>query len=156
VVISLISKAQLVHAYLNKHQVSANVDCEISLRFTLRNGSTMGGVGESLYAVNNTDLPHYATDGSGNLSTEYHANLQLRHSVFWTVVIILAYAAVFIVGIVGNAIVICAITFTRQMRTVTNLFILNLAVADMSVVIFCLFPNLLANIFVRKYNSFID
>jgi hypothetical protein len=116
----------------------------------------MDGVGESLYAVNNTDLPHYATDGSGNLSTEYHANLQLRHSVFWTIVIFLAYAAVFIVGIVGNASVISVITFTRQMRTVTNLFILNLAVADMSVVIFCLFPNLLANIFVRKYNSFID
>jgi hypothetical protein len=123
--------------------------------FTLMNGSTTDGGGESLFYAN-TDLPYHATNGSGNFSTEYNNTLQLRHSLFWTVVIIFAYVVVFAVGIVGNAMVISVLTMKRQMRTVTNMFILNLAIADMSVVIFCLIPNLLANIFVRKYNHFIQ
>jgi hypothetical protein len=123
--------------------------------FTLMNGSTADGGGESLF-YENTDLPYHGTNGSGNFSTEYNNTLQLRHSLFWTVVIIFAYVVVFAVGIVGNAMVISVLTMKRQMRTVTNMFILNLAIADMSVVIFCLIPNLLANIFVRKYNNFIQ
>jgi hypothetical protein len=134
--------------------MSANFGFGIGSRFPPMNGSTVDSDGgSSLSAVNNTDLPYH---GSGNISTEYVASLQLRHSVFWTIVISIAYAAVFAVGIAGNAIVVSFVKLKRQMRTVTNLFILNLAIADLIVLIFCLLPNLLANIFVRKYNLFIQ
>jgi hypothetical protein len=102
----------------------ANFDIETDSKSTLVNGSTMDRGGESSSIA---DFPYYVTNGSTNFSTEYDAKLQLRHSVFWTVLIliILAYVAVFAVGIAANAVVVCVITFSRQMRTVTNIYILN-------------------------------
>jgi hypothetical protein len=93
----------------SKRIMSANFDFGIRSRIPPMNGSGStvdGSGGSSLSAVNNTYLHYYATNGSGNLSTEYDARLQLRYSVFWMVVISIAYAAVFAVGIAGNAMVV--------------------------------------------------
>ena len=48
----------------------------------------------------------------------------------------LFYSLIFVVGIVGNVLVAAAVARRPKMRTVTNLFILNLAVSD---VVMCLF-----------------
>ncbi|XKL60348.1 hypothetical protein PGB90_001364 [Kerria lacca] len=44
----------------------------------------------------------------------------------------------FVVGLVGNALVCIAVYKNRAMRNVTNYFIVNLAVADFMVLLFCL------------------
>uniref|UniRef100_A0A1B0CBY3 G-protein coupled receptors family 1 profile domain-containing protein n=2 Tax=Lutzomyia longipalpis TaxID=7200 RepID=A0A1B0CBY3_LUTLO len=43
--------------------------------------------------------------------------------------------------IVGNALVCIAVYTNHSMRTVTNIFIVNLAVADFFVILFCLPPT---------------
>ncbi|XP_045480539.1 orexin/Hypocretin receptor type 1-like isoform X2 [Harmonia axyridis] len=59
----------------------------------------------------------------------------------WTWVLIFFHAMVFLVGIVGNFLVCVAVYRNHSMRTVTNYFIVNLAVADFLVILFCLPPT---------------
>lgn len=61
----------------------------------------------------------------------------------WTWVLIVCNAAVFIVGLVGNALVCVAVYRNHTMRTVTNYFIVNLAVADFLVILMCLPPTVI-------------
>lgn len=62
-----------------------------------------------------------------------------------------AYVLVFVVGLIGNSFVIAVVYRSPRMRTVTNFFIVNLAVADVLVIVFCLPATLMSNIFVREY-----
>ncbi|GJQ72670.1 GPRNNA7 [Trypoxylus dichotomus] len=72
-----------------------------------------------------------------------------RHSMTMTIVYCVAYLLVFAVGIVGNFFVIAVVFRSPRMRTVTNFFIVNLAVADILVIVFCLPATLMSNIFVH-------
>ncbi|XP_046805971.1 neuropeptide SIFamide receptor [Lucilia cuprina] len=71
-----------------------------------------------------------------------------RHSLVMTIVYCIAYVIVFLVGLVGNSFVIAVVLRMRNMRTVTNYFIVNLAIADILVIVFCLPATLMSNIFV--------
>ncbi|XP_059479765.1 orexin receptor type 2-like [Neocloeon triangulifer] len=51
------------------------------------------------------------------------------------------HGLIFIAGLIGNALVCAAVVRNPQMRTVTNYFIVNLAVADFMVLVFCLPPS---------------
>lgn len=53
-------------------------------------------------------------------------------------ILIFMHITVFIAGILGNSLVCIAVYRNRSMRTVTNYFLVNLAVADLMVIIFCL------------------
>ncbi|CAN8002022.1 unnamed protein product, partial [Ixodes hexagonus] len=53
------------------------------------------------------------------------------------------HVAVFVVGLVGNTLVCVAVYRNQAMRTVTNYFIVNLAVADFLVILVCLPPTVL-------------
>lgn len=74
----------------------------------------------------------------------------LKHGCGWTITLIIAYLTILVVGVIGNLVVILVVLMRRQMRTVTNLFIMNLAVADFFVIVFCVPSTLLANVFSRK------
>ncbi|XP_045487912.1 neuropeptide SIFamide receptor-like [Pieris rapae] len=71
-----------------------------------------------------------------------------RHNSAMTAVYCVAYLLVFLVGLVGNFFVIAVVYRSPRMRTVTNFFIVNLAVADILVIVFCLPATLMSNIFV--------
>ncbi|XP_052748225.1 orexin receptor type 2-like [Galleria mellonella] len=58
-------------------------------------------------------------------------------------ILIGTHTAVFVMGLVGNALVCVAVYRNHTMRTVTNYFIVNLAVADFMVILFCLPPTVL-------------
>jgi len=45
-------------------------------------------------------------------------------------------------SIVGNILVLVVIAVHKRMRTITNFFLANLAVADLCVGVFCVLPNL--------------
>ncbi|KAF7248139.1 Cholecystokinin receptor type A [Varanus komodoensis] len=60
---------------------------------------------------------------------------------------ILLYALIFLLGVLGNTLVIIVLIRTKRMRTVTNIFLLSLAISDLMLCFFCmpftLIPNLL-------------
>lgn len=59
----------------------------------------------------------------------------------WALVVM--HVVVFFVGLVGNALVCVAVYRNHSMRTVTNYFIVNLALADFLVILFCLAPTVI-------------
>lgn len=85
------------------------------------------------------------------MSNEDSYEMLYRHSVTMTVVYCIAYFIVFSFGLIGNSFVIAVVFRAPRMRTVTNFFIVNLALADILVIVFCLPATLMSNIFVRKY-----
>lgn len=56
------------------------------------------------------------------------------------------YTVTFIVGLVGNSLVCFAVWRNNNMRTVTNVFIVNLALGDFLVILLCLPPTLVQDI----------
>lgn len=61
-------------------------------------------------------------------------------------IVIAMYILTFIIGLSGNILVCFAVWRNRQMRTVTNMFIVNLSVADLGIIIICLPPTLLVDV----------
>uniref|UniRef100_A0A8D8QUD3 Orexin receptor type 2 n=1 Tax=Cacopsylla melanoneura TaxID=428564 RepID=A0A8D8QUD3_9HEMI len=56
-------------------------------------------------------------------------------------VLIALQSILFVVGLIGNALVCIAVYRNKSMRTVTNYYIVNLAVADFLVILICLPPT---------------
>jgi len=77
-------------------------------------------------------------------------DMWFRHSSSVSIVLCMAYTIVFISGIVGNCFVVAVVVRTPRMRTVTNFFIVNLACADILVLLFCLPATLISNLLIRK------
>ncbi|XP_018567596.1 orexin receptor type 2-like [Anoplophora glabripennis] len=67
--------------------------------------------------------------------------LEFIYPKSWTWALIFFHCIVFVVGLVGNCLVCVAVYRNHTMRTVTNYFIVNLAVADFLVILFCLPPS---------------
>lgn len=91
---------------------------------------------------------------AGNIPVEHVPDRFYRHSIAMTAVYCIAYLFVFIVGLIGNSFVIAVVYRSPRMRTVTNFFIVNLAIADVLVIVFCLPATLVGNILVRKLNFY--
>ncbi|KAJ3585768.1 hypothetical protein NHX12_014486 [Muraenolepis orangiensis] len=62
---------------------------------------------------------------------------------------IVLYSLIFLLSILGNSLIIAVLLRNRQMRTVTNLFLLSLAASDLMLSLVCvpftLIPNLMRN-----------
>lgn len=69
-----------------------------------------------------------------------------QHSMYVAAGYILAYLFIFLLCMVGNILVCLIVLENRRMRTVTNLFILNLAISDLLVGIFCIPTTLVDNL----------
>ncbi|XP_069056306.1 galanin receptor type 2 [Pleurodeles waltl] len=54
-----------------------------------------------------------------------------------SVIIPLLFSAIFVVGTVGNSLVLAVLLRNGQVHNTTNLFILNLGVADLAFIVFC-------------------
>ncbi|XP_061646964.1 orexin receptor type 2 [Phyllopteryx taeniolatus] len=95
----------------------------------------------------------------GDNSTELHALstvdddellryiwTEYLHPKHYEWVLIVAYIFVFFVSLIGNLLVCFAVWKNRNMRTVTNYFIVNLSFADVLVTIICLPASLVVDI----------
>lgn len=105
------------------------------------------------------DLEPLSTHLDGRMNVTFGFNstdivddeFMYRHNSAMTALYCVAYFIVFLVGLVGNFFVIAVVYRSPRMRTVTNFFIVNLAVADILVICFCLPATLMSNVFVREY-----
>ena len=68
---------------------------------------------------------------------EYKKNLQELEKVVPYLVPIL-FSIIILIGFVGNILVVLIVSLNKNMRNTTNLLILNLAVADILFIVFCI------------------
>lgn len=80
-------------------------------------------------SINNTTN---ITDSDG----PYSAMLAGADGFFYARLV--CYVIIFIVGVIGNVLVCLVVCRQRKMKNVTNYFIVNLAVADLSVLLICI------------------
>ncbi|XP_053560052.1 cholecystokinin receptor type A [Bombina bombina] len=78
---------------------------------------------------------------------DYANNSTLPAKDMHQTVRILLYSLIFLLSVLGNSLVIVVLIRNKRMRTVTNIFLLSLAVSDLMLSLFCmpftLIPNLL-------------
>ena len=57
--------------------------------------------------------------------------------VFVEIVVPWLFGVIAVVGLVGNALVVLVVSCNPQMRSTTNILIINLAIADLLFIVFC-------------------
>ena len=62
------------------------------------------------------------------------------------------FSLVLAVGVVGNVLVLIVILTSKSMRSSTNLFLLNLSIADLLVLIVCC-PNAMIEMYMRRVRT---
>ncbi|KAG5684677.1 hypothetical protein PVAND_013894 [Polypedilum vanderplanki] len=89
-----------------------------------------------------------------NLSIFTNANQQqTQHQQSWITMasrVIPLYSLIFLLAVIGNALVIMTLVQNKRMRTVTNLFLLNLAISDLLLSMFCM-PITLVGMLLRDF-----
>lgn len=77
---------------------------------------------------------------SGNGSTDVNIE-NLENYKYWSeIVLIICFCLFIIITVIGNTLVILSVITTRRLRTVTNCFVMSLAVADWLVGVFVMPP----------------
>lgn len=76
---------------------------------------------------------HDTNDTTGNIVDPYRINIT-------DLIFVVLFCLLIIIVIIGNTLVILSVLTTRRLRTVTNLFVTSLAVADWLVGIFVMPP----------------
>ena len=70
-------------------------------------------------------------------------NADLTKPLYMTVVVTLAYGIIFLCGFVGNAMVLVVVWRNKTMHSSTNMYLVNLGVADLLVIVVCMPAGLL-------------
>lgn len=83
-----------------------------------------------------------------NVSKTLNGNLNTFLTVEFNVSL---YCLIFLLSVGGNALVILTLFREKKMRTVTNLFLLNLAVSDLMLSMLCMPFSLVATIILRNF-----
>ncbi|XP_062572455.1 QRFP-like peptide receptor [Saccostrea cucullata] len=126
----------------------------------------------SVHIVNETNYRHFLSHLSMEYHLEdpfhnssdpmYHYNFDLEKFVEdmreelkgykepLTIALIFLYSIVFFLGLFGNIFVIITVLHYKHMRTLTNVFLVNLAISDLLVVLFCI-PITLGTSVYRDY-----
>lgn len=109
-------------------------------------GTSVLDVEDAVRAANLSFNASYEADDE----EEIYIGGELKYGVALTVVICIAYLAVFVVGVLGNVCVVMVVASFPRMRSTTNLFIANLAIADLLVNVLCLPFTLVSNVLQGK------
>lgn len=122
--------------YWNRYEYAPDAHFYHQMDISTQSPLSGGNVNEELGAVS-------------NITTKELAKYRLP---LWGIcTLIVGYTFVFFFGLIGNCSVLIVVARLHRMKTVTNYFICNLAFADLLVLLFCLLPNLISSIFIRKF-----
>lgn len=86
-----------------------------------------------------------------NLVCVLHASDEGIMSYVFEVCVFIMYIAVFVVALVGNGLVCFVVHTTPRMKTVTNYFIMNLAVGDILMTLFCVPFSFVSQLILRYW-----
>ncbi|KAL3869066.1 hypothetical protein ACJMK2_041793 [Sinanodonta woodiana] len=75
-----------------------------------------------------------------------HDVLLFIYPSYYEWIFIILYFVVFVLGLVGNILVCYSVCQSKHLRTVTNYFLVNLAIADFFVILICLPPSVVHTI----------
>ncbi|GIY70885.1 neuropeptide SIFamide receptor [Caerostris extrusa] len=100
--------------------------------------------------VNISQDIHVLLNDTLNILLNVNTLRYIRHTDLVTTIFVMAYIVVFILGTIGNVFVIGVVLRMKRMRSVTNYYLANLALADLLVIIFCIPATLVGNLFERK------
>lgn len=89
---------------------------------------------------------------SSNLTSNFTISIFDFSFFDWFIIIFSMF--VFIVGIFGNLLVVIVVLKNSHMRTITNIFIVNLAIGDFFVILICLPPTIATDV-TGNFNKFI-
>nr|CAD7393207.1 unnamed protein product [Timema cristinae] len=92
------------------------------------------------YSTNNTsELPAFCHNASGTSHIDYGDQNQSNQITTQIVAIVvpILFGLIVLIGLFGNALVVIVVAFNQQMRSTTNLLIINLAIADLLFIVFC-------------------
>ena len=78
-----------------------------------------------------------STVDSLNSTSPLHQPLTTNSSILFSTIIIASYCLIFLLGIVGNSLVVFVVCRNKSMQSVTNVFITNLAVSDILMCLLC-------------------
>ncbi|XP_029155607.1 cholecystokinin receptor-like isoform X1 [Nylanderia fulva] len=94
-----------------------------------------------------TELPRFSsvTSEITNVTTPVISQSSSQDSLLENLIIPL-YGTIFFLSIVGNSLVLITLARNKRMRTVTNVYLLNLAVSDLLLGVFCMPFTLLGQI----------
>lgn len=75
--------------------------------------------------------------GHFNLSFEHWSTMNTENNIIAERVVPIIFMVIFVTGIFGNALVVYVFIRNKAFRTVTNMFLLNLALVDLVYLCFC-------------------
>lgn len=92
------------------------------------------------------------THGLSNVSNESLVNMKAKYSnEFSAELNITLYSIIFVLSVTGNVLVMLTLFREKKMRTITNLFLLNLAASDMMLSALCMPFSLVATTLLRNF-----
>ncbi|KAM6954916.1 cholecystokinin receptor [Lycodopsis pacificus] len=115
-----------------RNETFTSPECVGAQTDALQNGAADGSMGTSNITC-------------GNASTLIIPK-RVRHKDDDHTLRILLYSLIFFLSVFGNLLIIVVLTVNKRMRTVTNTFLLSLAVSDLMLVVFCMPFNLIPSI----------
>ncbi|XP_076336106.1 cholecystokinin receptor-like [Tachypleus tridentatus] len=99
--------------------------------------------------MNHLSLSNSSETTNDNKSNDT-SNDHLLVGIEEKVCLILLYSIILLLAIVGNMLVIITLAVNKRMRTVTNVFLMNLAISDLLLGVFCM-PFTLAGALLREF-----
>ena len=124
-------------------QATVKVEVKIKVKIMME---TLNDASATTVDAENSSWEVLNNNATWRLDDELAPNY-LKLPLHMMIIYTLAYSTIFCVGVVGNGLLICLVSVNRSMQTVTNFFIVNLAVADILVCFFCLPITLITNLY---------
>ena len=120
------------------------VDMDVQFHGGTNGSGSFGTAGSDTV---NASMGHPVTDA------EYGSPPLLKQSPPMVAVFTTAYGVVLFLAVVNNCLVVTAIRRNQNLRTITNMFVANLAIADITVSLLVLPITLLSNLFTGTYHD---